>query len=90
MKLEDFMYISALCSQVVEIASLTEHLLGECENRSKFSQCPGCSEAVATEDLTEHVQSPTCNREFSLSLFYAIGKFGKLKMFYAMNIMQFW
>ncbi|XP_019126423.1 centrosomal protein of 104 kDa isoform X1 [Larimichthys crocea] len=53
------------CRQVVEIASLTEHLLGECENRSKFSQCPGCSEAVATEDLTEHVQSPTCNPSIS-------------------------
>ncbi|XP_019205505.1 centrosomal protein of 104 kDa isoform X3 [Oreochromis niloticus] len=49
------------CRQVVEIASLTEHLLGECENRSKFSQCPLCSEAVATEDLTHHAQGPGCN-----------------------------
>uniref|UniRef100_A0A3Q3XGY3 Centrosomal protein of 104 kDa n=1 Tax=Mola mola TaxID=94237 RepID=A0A3Q3XGY3_MOLML len=55
------------CKQVVEIVSLTEHLLGECENRSKFSQCPRCSEAVATEDLTRHAQGPTCNREFSVS-----------------------
>lgn len=66
-KLEDFVYSSALCSQVVEIASLTEHRLGECESRSKFSQCPRCSEAVATEDLTRHAQGPTCNREFTLS-----------------------
>ncbi|XP_020506523.1 centrosomal protein of 104 kDa isoform X2 [Labrus bergylta] len=49
------------CRQVVEIASLTEHLLGECENRSKFSQCPRCSEALATEDLARHVQGPACN-----------------------------
>ncbi|KAM7404394.1 hypothetical protein PAMP_011740 [Pampus punctatissimus] len=49
------------CRQVVEIASLTEHLLGECESRSKFSHCPRCSEAVATEDLTRHVQGPACN-----------------------------
>ncbi|XP_031611092.1 centrosomal protein of 104 kDa isoform X1 [Oreochromis aureus] len=49
------------CRQVVEIASLTEHLLGECENRSKFSQCPLCSEAVATKDLTHHAQGPGCN-----------------------------
>ncbi|XP_068454020.1 centrosomal protein of 104 kDa isoform X2 [Clinocottus analis] len=48
------------CRQVVEIASLTEHLLGECESRSKFSQCPRCSEAVATEELTRHVQGPAC------------------------------
>lgn len=49
------------CRQVVEIASLTEHLLGECESRSKFSQCPRCSEAMATEDLARHVQGPACN-----------------------------
>ncbi|XP_032375855.1 centrosomal protein of 104 kDa isoform X4 [Etheostoma spectabile] len=49
------------CRQVVEIASLTEHLLGECESRSKFSQCPRCSEAVPTEDLTRHLQGPACN-----------------------------
>ncbi|XP_022056229.2 centrosomal protein of 104 kDa isoform X2 [Acanthochromis polyacanthus] len=53
------------CRQVVEIASLTEHLLGECENRSNFSQCPRCSEAVATEDMTCHVQGPTCNSPIS-------------------------
>ncbi|XP_054637674.1 centrosomal protein of 104 kDa-like isoform X1 [Dunckerocampus dactyliophorus] len=49
------------CRQVVEIASFTEHLLNECESRSKFSQCQSCSEAVATEDLTCHIQGPTCN-----------------------------
>ncbi|XP_072222614.1 centrosomal protein of 104 kDa [Leuresthes tenuis] len=53
------------CRQVVEIASLTEHLLGECEKSSKFSQCQRCSEAVAPEDLTCHVQGPTCNPPFS-------------------------
>ncbi|XP_013875862.1 centrosomal protein of 104 kDa isoform X2 [Austrofundulus limnaeus] len=49
------------CRQVVEIASFTEHLLGECENRSKFSQCSRCSEAVNAQDLTCHVQGPSCN-----------------------------
>lgn len=53
------------CRQVVEIASLTEHLLGECESRSRFSQCPRCSEAVAPEDLTRHVQGPACNAPIS-------------------------
>ncbi|XP_042348111.1 centrosomal protein of 104 kDa [Plectropomus leopardus] len=53
------------CRQVVEIASLTEHLLGECENSSRFSQCPRCSEAVATEDLTRHAQGPACNPPIS-------------------------
>ncbi|XP_014001138.1 centrosomal protein of 104 kDa isoform X3 [Salmo salar] len=49
------------CRQVVEIASLTEHLLGECENRARFSQCPRCSEAVPTDEVTHHTQSPACN-----------------------------
>uniref|UniRef100_A0A4W5PIJ5 Centrosomal protein of 104 kDa n=1 Tax=Hucho hucho TaxID=62062 RepID=A0A4W5PIJ5_9TELE len=50
------------CRQVVEIASLTEHLLGECENRARFCQCPSCSEAVPTDELTCHTQSPACKR----------------------------
>ncbi|XP_061760797.1 centrosomal protein of 104 kDa isoform X4 [Nerophis ophidion] len=53
------------CRQVVEITSFTEHLLNECESRSKFSQCQHCSEAVAVEDLTRHVQGPTCNPPIS-------------------------
>ncbi|KAM6925519.1 centrosomal protein of 104 kDa [Xenentodon cancila] len=53
------------CKQVVEIASLTDHLLGECENRSKFSRCSRCSEAVETEELTCHVRGPTCNASIS-------------------------
>ncbi|XP_061129093.1 centrosomal protein of 104 kDa [Syngnathus typhle] len=48
------------CKQVVEISSFTEHLLSECDSRSKFSQCLRCSEAVATEDLTRHIQGTTC------------------------------
>ncbi|XP_028266761.1 centrosomal protein of 104 kDa [Parambassis ranga] len=53
------------CRQVVEIACLTEHLLAECENRSKFSQCPRCSEAVPTEDLSGHIQKAACNPPMS-------------------------
>ncbi|TWW56239.1 Centrosomal protein of 104 kDa [Takifugu flavidus] len=49
------------CKQVVEIASVTEHLLSECGSRSKFRQCVRCSEAVLAEDLPRHAQGPTCN-----------------------------
>ncbi|XP_024915458.1 centrosomal protein of 104 kDa isoform X2 [Cynoglossus semilaevis] len=49
------------CRQIVEIVSLTEHLLGDCESSSKFSQCQRCSEAVVTKDLSQHLQSPSCN-----------------------------
>ncbi|XP_077371013.1 centrosomal protein of 104 kDa isoform X2 [Festucalex cinctus] len=53
------------CKQVVEISSFTEHLLNECESRFKFSQCPHCSEAVVTEDLTQHIQGSTCKPPIS-------------------------
>ncbi len=47
----------------MEIASLTEHLLTECEWRADFSQCPLCSEALTRDQPTEHAQSVACNRE---------------------------
>ncbi|XP_056117070.1 centrosomal protein of 104 kDa isoform X1 [Rhinichthys klamathensis goyatoka] len=49
------------CRQVVEIASLTEHLLTECERRADFTQCPLCCEALPRDKLTEHAQSTACN-----------------------------
>ncbi|XP_060738010.1 centrosomal protein of 104 kDa [Tachysurus vachellii] len=49
------------CRQVVEIASLTEHLLSECEHKADFTQCPHCSEAIMKNKLTEHAQSTACN-----------------------------
>ncbi|XP_017322902.1 centrosomal protein of 104 kDa isoform X1 [Ictalurus punctatus] len=49
------------CRQVVEIASLAEHLLSECEHKSDFTQCHQCSEAIIKNKLTEHVQSTACN-----------------------------
>lgn len=41
--LEAEVFICGGCcvSQVVEIISLTEHLLGECENRARFSHIVG-------------------------------------------------
>lgn len=59
----DFKYDFFSSSQVVEIASVTEHLLGECGSRAKFRQCVRCSEAVLAEDMPRHIQDPTCNRE---------------------------
>lgn len=42
------------CSQVIEVSSLTEHLLNECENRQKFMQCAQCTEAVKIDDFQFH------------------------------------
>ncbi|XP_067659383.1 centrosomal protein of 104 kDa-like isoform X2 [Haliotis asinina] len=51
----------ANCKQVVEIASLTDHLLSECESHEMFSKCPRCSEAILKEDYDQHVQEKACN-----------------------------
>nr|XP_014347345.1 PREDICTED: centrosomal protein of 104 kDa [Latimeria chalumnae] len=49
------------CKQVVEIASLTDHLLTECDKKEAFGKCQRCSEAISKEELTEHVRAKTCN-----------------------------
>ncbi|XP_075802012.1 centrosomal protein of 104 kDa isoform X2 [Microtus pennsylvanicus] len=49
------------CRQVVEISSLTEHLLTECDKRHGFGKCHRCSEAVPTEELPRHIQTKECN-----------------------------
>ncbi|XP_054250967.1 centrosomal protein of 104 kDa [Indicator indicator] len=49
------------CKQVVEIASLTEHLLSDCDRRDSFGRCPRCSEAIPREDFPRHLRSKACN-----------------------------
>uniref|UniRef100_A0A8C8SIB0 Centrosomal protein of 104 kDa n=1 Tax=Pelusios castaneus TaxID=367368 RepID=A0A8C8SIB0_9SAUR len=49
------------CKQVVEIASLTEHLLTECDKKDGFGKCQRCSEALPKEELPKHVKGKTCN-----------------------------
>lgn len=53
----------ALGLQVVEIASLTDHLLTECDKRDGFGRCYRCSEAVPKDELPRHVKSKDCHRE---------------------------
>lgn len=48
------------CKQIIEIATLTEHLLSECEFRSKFRQCPRCKDAIAAAEYEAHVSGKTC------------------------------
>ncbi|MFT7804571.1 centrosomal protein of 104 kDa [Arapaima gigas] len=50
------------CKQVVEICSLTEHRLMECESRATFAQCHCCGEAIPREVLPRHTQSLACQR----------------------------
>nr|KAF6504351.1 centrosomal protein 104 [Rousettus aegyptiacus] len=49
------------CRQVVEVASLTEHLLTECDQKDGFAQCHRCSEAVAKDALPSHVKTKGCS-----------------------------
>ncbi|XP_057656102.1 centrosomal protein of 104 kDa [Diorhabda carinulata] len=55
------------CSQVVEVSTLTEHLLVECEQKERYTQCTICSEAVKSDKFQEHQPhckdlAETCNR----------------------------
>lgn len=49
------------CKQVVEISSLTEHLLTECDRKDGFGRCYRCSEAVLKEELPRHIKTKECN-----------------------------
>ncbi|KAI2514719.1 centrosomal protein 104 [Homo sapiens] len=49
------------CKQVVEISSLTEHLLTECDKKDGFGKCYRCSEAVFKEELPRHIKHKDCN-----------------------------
>uniref|UniRef100_A0A452U330 Centrosomal protein of 104 kDa n=1 Tax=Ursus maritimus TaxID=29073 RepID=A0A452U330_URSMA len=51
----------AHCRQVVEISSLTDHLLTECDRRDGFGKCYRCSEAVLKEELPRHIKTKECN-----------------------------
>nr|CAH7766447.1 unnamed protein product [Callosobruchus chinensis] len=55
------------CSQVVEVSSLIEHLLIECEHHESYTQCSRCSEAVKLDDFQGHQEqcaelSENCNK----------------------------
>ncbi|KAK2526892.1 Cep104 [Columba livia] len=74
------------CKQVVEIASLTEHLLTDCDKKDSFGRCHRCSEALPKDELPKHLKNKTCNREYfptgrlnckSQSDFEMLCRFGK-------------
>lgn len=49
------------CKQVVEIASLTEHILTECLSKDNFERCERCFEAVPHKKFDHHLQMKACN-----------------------------
>ncbi|NXT68626.1 CE104 protein, partial [Chaetops frenatus] len=48
------------CKQMLEISSLTEHLLTDCDKRDSFGKCPRCREAVPRDELPRHIKSRIC------------------------------
>ncbi|XP_035225649.1 centrosomal protein of 104 kDa-like isoform X3 [Stegodyphus dumicola] len=48
------------CKQILEIATLTEHLLEECGSKNQYKQCPICLEAVPSLNFENHVKIRTC------------------------------
>lgn len=48
---------------MVEISSLTEHLLTECDKKDGFGKCYRCSEAVLKTELPRHLKAKECHRE---------------------------
>ncbi|NXK63252.1 CE104 protein, partial [Sylvietta virens] len=50
-----------LCKQMLEISSLTEHLLTDCDKRDSFGKCPRCREAVPRDELPRHIKSRMCH-----------------------------
>ncbi|CAB4039386.1 Hypothetical predicted protein, partial [Paramuricea clavata] len=51
------------CSQVIEIARQSQHLLEECDSKSSFVSCPKCKEAVTKIELTNHTHDKICPKK---------------------------
>lgn len=49
-----------MCGQVIEVACLNEHLLGECELRKNHKACPQCGEAITARFFDKHVAARDC------------------------------
>ncbi|NXO38656.1 CE104 protein, partial [Locustella ochotensis] len=49
------------CKQMLEISSLTEHLLTDCDKKDSFGKCPRCREAVPRDELPRHIKSRICH-----------------------------
>ena len=48
------------CTQVVEIADFTEHLLEECSNSQDFEECPKCRLAIDVHEIENHIANNEC------------------------------
>jgi centrosomal protein CEP104 len=56
------------CEQVIEIPTLTEHLLNECEAPNKHVQCTICQLAVPQSQLSAHHKGKNCRKALPISI----------------------
>jgi len=49
-----------MCGQVIEISTLNEHLLTECEMQQNHRECPRCGEAITAKFYERHVSLNDC------------------------------
>ncbi|OWZ17499.1 hypothetical protein PHMEG_0008558 [Phytophthora megakarya] len=49
-----------MCGQVIEISTLNEHLLTECEMQKNHRECPRCGEAITAKFYDRHVSLNDC------------------------------
>ncbi|KAG3084871.1 hypothetical protein PI124_g18264 [Phytophthora idaei] len=49
-----------MCGQVIEISTLNEHLLTECEMHQNHRECPRCGEAITAKFYERHVSLNDC------------------------------
>ncbi|ETW01476.1 hypothetical protein H310_06987 [Aphanomyces invadans] len=50
-----------MCSQVIEISTLNEHLLVECEQKHNHKECPRCGEAITARFYEKHTSMNDCD-----------------------------
>ncbi|KAG8326372.1 hypothetical protein J6590_044360 [Homalodisca vitripennis] len=48
------------CQEVVEVASLNQHLADECDLRKLYKKCDLCSDVQHVDSFEEHRNSPSC------------------------------
>ena len=48
------------CNQVIEIESLNNHLLNECDKSGDFKECPRCRESINNKEFEQHTNNKDC------------------------------
>ncbi|KAG9304583.1 hypothetical protein G9A89_020147 [Geosiphon pyriformis] len=49
-----------LCNIILEISTLDDHMLNDCDKSKFVKQCPRCREVIRADNYLEHVANQTC------------------------------